>query len=186
MVNTVSVCPACGKPTREGDQFCENCGAVLTQAPQAPLPPPPPPPPPAPPAPGPAQPSYAPLQKEKNPLLALVASFLLVGSGQVYNGQHVKGLILFFIGLFGSFLIVPSILVWIYAWVDAYRTAKRMNAGEIPFQDYTNGGIIIYIVGIIVMIAVFNVLIVMIAEFFYEMENSYYGDDVCFGFDCDY
>ncbi|MBN1194175.1 MAG: hypothetical protein JXA08_02335 [Methanomicrobiaceae archaeon] len=107
-------------------------------------------------------------------------------SGQVYNGQHVKGLILFFIGLFGSFLVVPSILVWLYAWFDAYRTAKRMNAGENPFRDYTNGGIIIYVVGIIVMIAVFNVLIVMIAKFFYEMENSYYGDDVCFGFDCDY
>lgn len=180
-MNVIPVCPACGEPTQEGDKFCENCGAVLTQAA-----PPPPPPPPAPPAPGPAKPSTVPSQKEKNPLLALVASFLLVGSGQVYNGQHIKGLILFFIGIFGSFLVVPSILVWIYAWIDAYRTSKRMNAGEIPFQDYNNRGILIYIAGVVVMIIAYNILAAMLFEFFYMMDYYYYGEDACFGFDCGY
>jgi TM2 domain-containing membrane protein YozV len=183
VVNAISVCPACGEPTREEDRFCENCGAVLTQAPP---PPPPPPPPPAPQAPAPAPSFQAPSQNKKNPLLAVAASFLLVGSGQVYNGQHIKGLILFFIGLFGSFLIVPALIAWVYAWADAYRTAKRMNAGEIPYQDYTNRGILIYIVGIVAMIVAYNVLIVMIAEFFYQMEDFYYAEDACFGYECDY
>jgi TM2 domain-containing membrane protein YozV len=60
-------------------------------------------------------------------------SLLIVGLGQVYNGQTVKGLIFFIvaviIGLTGIGLII-SFLIWLYAMYDAYNTAQRINEGE--------------------------------------------------------
>jgi len=48
------------------------------------------------------------------------------GLGQVYNGQLLKGLIIFFT----SWLVVP----WIYGMYDAYATACRINSRELETQ----------------------------------------------------
>ncbi|MEW5895146.1 MAG: hypothetical protein AB1650_05260 [Candidatus Omnitrophota bacterium] len=58
----------------------------------------------------------------RNPLLAALLGFF-PGLGQVYNGQLVKGLILFFT----CWLIIP----WIYGVYDAYVTASHINNREI-------------------------------------------------------
>jgi TM2 domain-containing membrane protein YozV len=72
--------------------------------------------------------------QQKNPVLALILSLIIVGVGQVYNGQIVKGIIFFLVavilGLTGIGLII-SFIIWLYAMYDAYNTAQRINNGEI-------------------------------------------------------
>ncbi|GAF78758.1 unnamed protein product [marine sediment metagenome] len=61
-------------------------------------------------------------KKEKNPIVAAILSFFIPGVGQIYNGQIGRGIILFLTGG----LVVP----WVYSVFNAYKTAKRINAGE--------------------------------------------------------
>jgi TM2 domain-containing membrane protein YozV len=140
-------------------------------------PPPPPPPPPSVQSPG-TVPATA--QGEKNPLLAGLASFLLVGLGQVYNGQFAKGALILCGALLGSFLVIPGILIWLYSVYDAYRTSKRMNAGEIPFVAYNWGAIIGFIVLAIIAVALVNLFLAMISDFIIGTTDYYYGEpDYC-------
>jgi TM2 domain-containing membrane protein YozV len=62
----------------------------------------------------------------KSPGIALLLSLLLPGVGQMYNGQVGKG-IAFLIGYIATIFIFLFWIVWIWAMVDAYQTAKRMN-----------------------------------------------------------
>jgi len=59
---------------------------------------------------------------------------VIVGVGQIYNGQIVKGIILLVVtvifGLTGIGLII-SFIIWVFAIYDAYNTAQRINNGEI-------------------------------------------------------
>jgi len=52
-----------------------------------------------------------------SPALRALASLLLPGAGQVWNGQPGKGVVV----LLTSWLIVP----WIYGVVDAWRVSRR-------------------------------------------------------------
>lgn len=57
---------------------------------------------------------------------ALILSILIVGLGQLYNGQIGKGILMFF----GCILLWFVFLGWIiniWSWIDAYKTAKGMN-----------------------------------------------------------
>ena len=60
-------------------------------------------------------------------------SAIIVGVGQIYNGQIVKGLIFLVVavifGLTGIGIII-SIVIWLYAIYDAYTIAQRINNGE--------------------------------------------------------
>lgn len=77
------------------------------------------------------------VRNEKNAGLAAVLSFLIIGLGQIYNGEIAKGLILLIVSYLCialAFLIVPlivGIILWIYAIYDAYDTAKKINEGLI-------------------------------------------------------
>jgi TM2 domain-containing membrane protein YozV/Tfp pilus assembly protein PilE len=64
-----------------------------------------------------------PKKEERSPTLAAILSFVIAGTGQFYNGQIGKGIFFFFT----SWLIIP----WIIGMFDAYRTAKKINAGTI-------------------------------------------------------
>ena len=77
----------------------------------------------------------------KSPGIAAIASFIIVGAGQLYNGQIAKG-ILFHIGMwfaviFGVlffWLILPlfiPLLFWVYNIYDAHNQAEKINRGEI-------------------------------------------------------
>ena len=69
----------------------------------------------------------------KNEGFAAVLSFFITGAGQIYNGQLMKGVLLFVFQLFNlllSILVIPMIfliVVWIYGIWDAYSTAKKIN-----------------------------------------------------------
>jgi TM2 domain-containing membrane protein YozV len=142
----MAFCENCGANVNPGDQFCDSCGAALgaaTIVEKSPLP-------------EPAAPAKTPGagQGEKNPVLAALASFLFSGLGQVYNGNFVKGILIFFGTLIGAMIFtIPGIIVLVYGIYDAYTTAKKMNDGQIPFVPYQMMHIIAFVViGIVVVI----------------------------------
>uniref|UniRef100_UPI002FCB7765 hypothetical protein n=1 Tax=Methanoculleus sp. TaxID=90427 RepID=UPI002FCB7765 len=86
-------------------------------------------------------------EKKKNPAVAAGLSFLFNGLGQAYNGQFARGVLVLFGSLFGLFLlIVPGVAVWLWGVYDAYRTAKGMNEGLVPYQETSPLAIIAFVV----------------------------------------
>jgi TM2 domain-containing membrane protein YozV len=81
-----------------------------------------------------AAPTYV---EKKSTGIAAVLSFVVPGLGQIYNGQIGKGILFVII----SIILVLSMLVlvgfilyplfWVYNIYDAYKTAQKINAGEI-------------------------------------------------------
>ena len=107
MVALSNFCPECGnKLISPNAEICPGCGVRLRGS------------------------------TEKSPGLAALCSLLFTGMGQVYNGDVGRGF-LFLAGtvIGGAFFIVPGLVVAIYGIYDAYATAKRMNAGEIPYRE---------------------------------------------------
>jgi TM2 domain-containing membrane protein YozV len=69
----------------------------------------------------------------RNPSLAAALS-LLPGLGQVYNGMLLRGIILFVATILGLLLyIIPGACVWVFSIYDAFRTAEKINRGEVAF-----------------------------------------------------
>jgi TM2 domain-containing membrane protein YozV len=138
----VGICPACGA------QFAAPVPAA-TGVPANPVPP--------------VNPGMA-GTKQKSPGVAAVLSFVFPGLGQVCNGDTGRG-ILFLIGtLIGSLLLViPGLIIWVYQIYDAYKTAQRMNAGEIPFKEADSTQIILYIVALIAGMVLFIILTLIIS-----------------------
>jgi TM2 domain-containing membrane protein YozV len=73
----------------------------------------------------------------KEPLLALILSFLLPGLGQIYNGDTNNGMMLI-VGTVASWLMTSVCIgfflfvgIWAYAMYDAYTRAEKINRGEI-------------------------------------------------------
>jgi TM2 domain-containing membrane protein YozV len=66
--------------------------------------------------------------------LAAILSFFISGLGQIYNGQILKGLVIIVVqiinGALTTILIgwIPLAIVWVWAIIDAYREAERINA----------------------------------------------------------
>src|ERR687886_1247013 len=75
-------------------------------------------------------------------VVALLLSFLLPGLGAAYNGQISKAVVHFtiFAGFFqmatitdaNAFFVLGALGVWLFAAVDAYRTAQLIRAGLAP------------------------------------------------------
>ena len=70
---------------------------------------------------------------KKDPNIAALLSFLVVGAGQAYNGEWGKAVILFIgaaiafaIGIMTIICLPVWLVVWIYGIYDAYMTAKKM------------------------------------------------------------
>jgi TM2 domain-containing membrane protein YozV len=73
----------------------------------------------------------------KNPGLAAVLSFFLTGLGQIYNGQIWEGILLIIIQIINIVLMSVIIgfltyfIVWIWGMFDAYKTAEKINTGQV-------------------------------------------------------
>jgi len=81
-------------------------------------------------------------KRPPNPYLVAASAFLLLGSGQVWNGQPLRGLIFLFFGvLLGGYTLMTAdpavsivgklaggLFVWAMAIFDAYRTAALRHA----------------------------------------------------------
>lgn len=143
--DSVGVCTRCGKSVcsqcsleLDGKLVCKTCAEGMIRSSQAP---------PVLPAQQ-AQPALPANQgtvpgKHKEPILSLVLSFFIPGLGQVYNGQLVKGIVIFALYVFlwivsgalmfvliGFCTMVLPLLLWLYAIYDAYSVAGKINRGE--------------------------------------------------------
>ncbi|MHC4396162.1 MAG: hypothetical protein ACYS1A_10960 [Planctomycetota bacterium] len=64
----------------------------------------------------------------KDPTLACLLNLLLLGTGHMYLGQIVKGVLILAVGLAVGMVVWPAVaLVTIWAMYDAYKTAKKIN-----------------------------------------------------------
>jgi TM2 domain-containing membrane protein YozV len=119
----MAFCESCGASLKPEDQFCENCGAAVGPASIEP---------------GPAQtapavPVATPVtsKDKKNPVLAAIASFLICGVGQMYNGHWKKGVLLLVVFIIIWLIFWPlALIVWIFGMYDAYTMAQKINNGE--------------------------------------------------------
>ncbi len=140
-------CTNCGVSVAPDSRYCQRCGEPLSAG-SGMLSPPPPSPSWSPGTPSyastypvgqpPAAPTYPPqhdygpeaMVERKSPGIAAVLSFLVIGLGQIYNGQILKGLIMLTVAILCGITIVGlvvSFCIWLYGIFDAYGTAKRMN-----------------------------------------------------------
>lgn len=64
-------------------------------------------------------------------------SFLIVGVGQMYNGQIGKGILLLIGAIVSGLLFFVVIgfftwfIIWLYSIFDAYNTANKINSGDL-------------------------------------------------------
>ena len=69
----------------------------------------------------------------KNPTIATILSFFIMGLGQLYNGQVGKGVVFFVMYVISIMLMFVFIgffttpILWIWGMVDANHSAKRIN-----------------------------------------------------------
>ena len=74
----------------------------------------------------------------KQPFIALLLSFLIIGAGQFYVGDDMQKALIMFIGAIVAFflgfvLIFPFFAVfglWIWSMIDAYQSAGRWNVSH--------------------------------------------------------
>ncbi len=110
MAKETKFCPNCGAEIDKNAEICPKCGVRVMV------------------------PTYV---EKKSTGIAAVLSFVFVGLGQIYNGQIGKGILFVIIGVIlvlSMFVLVGFILYplfWIYNIYDAYKTAQKINAGEI-------------------------------------------------------
>ncbi len=89
------------------------------------------------------QDSYLPnVKRQTSPLVATVLSLVCPGLGAAYNGQTLKALVYFavFVGLFQMavltggmpIFVLGFIGMWLFAALDAYRTARLFRSGAMP------------------------------------------------------
>jgi TM2 domain-containing membrane protein YozV len=146
-----AMCALCVRPVRDV-LYCEDClakivgipaagaeGVAGTTAPFAPA----------------AAPANVQTGTGPNPALAFFLGFL-PGLGAFYNEQYGKGIIhlavfllLFIVGVDGSLsggaeaaLWICVAALWVYMPVDAYRTAKAKQAGQVlqdPLESFSKG-----------------------------------------------
>lgn len=68
--------------------------------------------------------------------LAAVLSFFISGLGQIYNGRILKGLVIIVVQIINGALTtvligwIPLAIVWVWAIIDAYREAEKINARQ--------------------------------------------------------
>ena len=105
----------------------------------------------------------------KNPAIAAGLSLIFNGLGQAYNGQFARGVLVLLGSLLGLFvLIVPGVAIWIWGVYDAYRTAKGMNEGLIPYRETSPLMIVAFVVvwaaTIVLLSAASAMLLVMLGQ----------------------
>ena len=112
-------CSKCGSQLGDEDRFCAVCGC-----PQAD--------PAAGAAPRSAADAVTPDKLRVSPAAAAVLSVLVVGLGQMLNGQLPKGLCILAAGMVLGGITVGfgAPVIWVLSAVDAYLCAKKLSQGQ--------------------------------------------------------
>ena len=109
-------CSECGTEMGNLDKFCPECGTATNRVPQVVN-------------------NNVVVKSNKNPILAAILSFFIIGLGQIYLGLTKKGIILFIVAIVSGILMLIIIgwiiwlLVWVYAIYDAYNSAQKIQRG---------------------------------------------------------
>ena len=118
------LCPACDHRIK-GFPYCQDCIVLgvdlLRQQNQS---------------------NYVPyVKKRTSPFVATLLSFVCPGLGAAYNGQTIKALVhcAVFVGLFQMAILTGAVLfvlgfigMWLFAALDAWRTAHAIRSGVTP------------------------------------------------------
>ena len=114
-------CPKCGYKMAKGLKFCPECGSPTSNTPHVNN--------------TVNNTGNSVVNTNKDPLLAAILSFLIIGLGQIYLGLTKKGIILFLAAIVSGVLMLILIgfilwlLIWAYAIYDAYNSAQKMQNG---------------------------------------------------------
>lgn len=113
-------CQYCDNPVPDNVNNCPSCGAPVERVQKSSV--------------QPQRPAGQQPQRPavvKNPTVAVLLSCLVVGLGQMYNGQIVKGIVLLGVSI-GVCVIFPylSCVCWVVAMIDAYKIANKLNDGK--------------------------------------------------------
>jgi len=143
-MNVPNFCPECGKELISPNaEICPNCGVRIKKNP------------------------------EKSPGIAALCSLIFTGLGQVYNGDVGRGFLILVGSVIGSlFFFIPGVIVAIYGIYDAYVTAKRMNAGEIPYKETNALHMILFVVLWFFGIIISFVMLAVISAFVFGMAGT--------------
>lgn len=106
------------------------------------------------------------IRKQKSPGIAALLSLVFAGSGQLYNAELVKGILVLAGTLLGLLVfVIPGVIVWIYGIYDAYHTTKKMNERGIEYRLPTLSSILLYIAAWIVLVIVVIAVVLTGATF---------------------
>lgn len=114
-------CPKCCYKMAKGLKFCPECGSPTSNTPHVNN--------------TVNNTGNSVVNTNKDPLLAAILSFLIIGLGQIYLGLTKKGIILFLAAIVSGVLMLILIgfilwlLIWAYAIYDAYNSAQKMQNG---------------------------------------------------------
>ena len=127
--DAIGACVSCGRGICEdctinlaGKNYCQDCADELVQEKSRH-----------------AEQKSASQIEIKSPTLAIVLSIIIPGLGHFYLGKIKKGVILLVAAIISPFLIIAFLMpliavlyliVWLYAVINSYTTAKKINRGE--------------------------------------------------------
>lgn len=79
----------------------------------------------------PQQPYGYPVQNSHSPGIAALLTFVLLGAGQMYNGQVAKGFLFLATAiLFGCLFWPISLVIWVVGLVDAIMVGDKKQKGQ--------------------------------------------------------
>ena len=96
----------------------------------------------------------------KNPTIAVILSFFVVGLGQVYNGKYTKAIIMFVLAVVSAMLwsigigVITSLIIWIWSMSDAWNVAKGTGG-----STSGSGNIVVMAVGCFILIIFLSAVI---------------------------
>lgn len=142
-------CSNCGEQIDARAEICPHCGVRVAMPPSA-----------------------------KNPAVAAILSFFVVGLGQVYNGKYRTAILMFVLAVLSAMLwgigigVITSLIVWIWSITDAWNVAKK--AGGSTSGSGTT--VVLVVVGLVVAVCLTVILAAVIGAFVFGMGESIDGD----------
>lgn len=135
-------CSNCGGQIDARAEICPHCGVRVTMSPSA-----------------------------KNPAVAAILSFFVVGLGQAYNGKYRTAILMFVLAVISAMLwgigigVITSLIVWIWSITDAWNVAKK--AGGSTSGSGTT--VVLVVVGLVVAVCLTVILAAVIGAFVFGM-----------------
>ncbi len=135
-------CSNCGEQIDARAEICPHCGVRVAMSPSA-----------------------------KNPAVAAILSFFVVGLGQAYNGKYRTAILMFVLAVISTMLwnmvigVITSLIVWIWSITDAWNVAKK-DGGSTSRSGTT---VVLAVGGLIVAVWLIVILAAVIGAFVFGM-----------------